>query len=97
MSFRFSQPVNRRHRFSTDGALLFGVRVIVRMVVVAAVLFFCGTARSLEQPTVAPLIGTSYANDADGEGVERIFVIVHGVLRGMQFHCGHFTASLRAG
>jgi PKD repeat protein len=71
MSFRFSQQVNLRHRFSADGALPFVVREIVRVVlVVFAVSILCGKVRALGQPTVVPLIGTSYANDGDGDGIE---------------------------
>lgn len=71
MSFRFSQQVNRRHRFSADGALPFVVREIVRVVLlISAFLFFCCKVQALERPTVAPLIGTSYANDVDGDGIE---------------------------
>ncbi len=74
MSFRSFQQVNRRQRFSADGGLPFIVGEIARVVLVLFVGFLWhGWAQALEsppQPTVAPLIGKSYANDADGDGIE---------------------------
>lgn len=69
MSFRFSQQVNRRHRFNAFGALPLAIREIVRAsVAIVAAFFVSGQAQALASPP--PLIGQSYANDTDGDGIE---------------------------
>lgn len=74
MSFPSLHQVNRRHRFNAEAVLPLVFRVAARALLVLLPGWVGGVpalARELPpQPAVAPLIGLSYANDPDGDGVE---------------------------
>jgi len=76
MAFRFSQSINALRRPSVGGVSPFFVRFFNGVALFALGLIMSIPVHAGEvlvapvQPAVAPLIGKSYANDADGDGIE---------------------------
>lgn len=77
MAFPLQQPTRRRHRLMATGESLLGtgksIVVVGLSLLVWISIHLAGateTGSAPAQPSIAPLIGRSYANDADGDGLE---------------------------